>query len=67
MTEMPAEPIDFLSYEFVFKLHLTLEQNLTNLCLGPMDGVRPVSVVRTTLLASDPTDIAPICIIFIKS
>lgn len=50
---MSAEPL--LSYEFVLKLHCTLMENSANFCLWPMDGVRPVSVERTTLLASDPS------------
>lgn len=46
MTEMHVEPTDFLNYEFVLRLDLTLEQNLTNLCLWPTDGVRPVLVAK---------------------
>lgn len=67
MTEMPAEAIDFLSYEFVLKLHLTLEQNLTWPWPLAKGGMRPVLVARTTPLASDRIDIAPVCVIFIRS
>lgn len=46
MTEMHGEPTDFLSYEFVLRLDLPLDQNLTDLCLRPVDGVRPVLMAK---------------------